>query len=196
MLWLAATPASAEVPSCLVVEARATPSGDGTYDHSLTFMNECDVRMYLTVRYADAPDSTAGSDLVQTGDTVTITLGLSQPNKAFRAHYNVRFGAGSETRSSKKRATGTLRSKASRAEAPPAPSAPPGGSLSLVDLCDRAVRKIFRLQGLSETDSKANDRVVNCPSRVSRDPPKRRAELECVLGATTRDDVRICFGGK
>jgi hypothetical protein len=72
----------------------------------------------------------------------------------------------------------------------------PGGGLSLVELCDRAVRRIFRLQGLSERGSGLKDRVVNCPSRVNRDPQKRRAELECVLGASTREDVRVCFGAK
>jgi hypothetical protein len=197
--WLSAVPAFAEVPNCLVVEARAAPSGNGKYDHSLTFVNDCDVRMYLTARYSDAPASTAGSDSVETGERVTITLGLSRPTKAFSAHYDVRYGRAPEARSSTKPATGRSRSTASRSETPPrspGSSAPPGGSLSLVELCDRAVRKIFRLQGLSEGGSKLKDRVVNCPSRVNRDPQKRRAELECVLGASTREDVRICSGAK
>ena len=68
--------------------------------------------------------------------------------------------------------------------------------MGLVELCDRAVRKIFRLQGLSEQGSELKDRLVNCPSRVSRDPQRRRAELECVLGVSTREGVRTCFAVK
>jgi hypothetical protein len=198
-LWLPALPAFAEVPNCLVVEARAAPSGNGKYDHSLTFTNDCNVRMYLTARYSDAPDSAPGSDLVHAGERITIILGFSQPTKAFRAHYDVRFGRIAEARSSNKPATGTVRSTASRSETPArslGSSTPPDRGLPLVALCDRALRKLFKLQGLSDEDSKLRDRVVNCPSRVNRDPQKRRAELECVLGASTREDVRICFGAK
>ena len=220
-LWIAAVPALAEVPSCIVVEARAVPAADGSYDHSLTFTNNCEVRMRLRARYSDAPDSAASGEILATGDTVTITLGVSQFTQGFSAYYDVRFKRGPEARSTDERATGTVRSPAPRSETragstasrsetttrstargserstrSPGSSAPPGGSLSLVDLCNRAVRKMFRLQGLSEKDPKLNARIVNCPSRVNRDPQKRRAELECILGASTREDVRVCFGAK
>jgi hypothetical protein len=197
--WLAAVPAFAQVPSCLLVEARATPSGDGKYDHSLTFINGCDVRMHLTARYSDAPDSEAGRDIVGTGETATIRLGFSQPKQAFSAHYDVRFGGGSEGRSTKKVATGTSRATASRSKSPPrslSSSAPRGGALPISELCDRALRQIFKLQGVSEQDSTLKDRVANCPSRVNRDPQKRRAELECALGASTGEALRTCFGAK
>jgi hypothetical protein len=209
-LWLSAVAALAEVPECLLVEARSAPSANGTYDHSLTFINGCDVRIYLAARYSGEPDSTAGRELVGKGDSVTIPLGFSQPTNAFRAHYEVRFGQ-SSSRSRAKPATGavgatssesetrTSRSTAPRAKTPPrslGSSASLDASLSLAKLCDRAVRKLFRVQGVSENDSGLKDRVANCPSRVKRDPQKRRAELECVLAASTREDVRTCFGAK
>ena len=68
--------------------------------------------------------------------------------------------------------------------------------MPLGELCDRAVRKLFRIQGLSENDPQLKDRIANCPSRVNMDPPKRRAEMECILGAHTREDLRGCFGAK
>jgi hypothetical protein len=204
-LRLSAVPAFAEIPDCLLVEARAEPSGNGKYDHSLIFINACDVRMFLTARYADEPDSAAGSELVGTGERLTITLGISQPSKAFRAHYDVRFGRGRDVRSHDRPATRTARATLSSPKKPSSSSKPPrslasseprGDGLPLGQLCDRALRQLFRLQGLSETDSALKDRVSNCPSRVNRDPQKRRAELECLLGASTGEDVRTCFGAR
>jgi hypothetical protein len=195
-VWAAS--ASAQVPECLVVEARSAPSGNGRYDHSLTFVNECNVRMFLNARYSDAPDAAASSDVVQKGETITMTLGLYQPTKTFRAHYDVRFGRGAEARPAPKPATATVRSTTPRAARPArslASSPALTRSLSLADLCDRALRKLFKLQGLSDETS-LSDRVENCPSRVKRDPEKRRAELECVLGADTRENVRVCFKAK
>jgi hypothetical protein len=199
-VWLSAVPASAQIPDCLVVEARAAPSGNGAYDHYLTFINECDVRMHLTARYSDAPPgSIAGRETVPVGERVTITLGLSRPNQAFSAHYDVRFGGRRSERSRDKPATGTLRSAAARSQATPGSrgsSAARSGRLPIVELCDRAVRNIFKVQGLPDDDSQLKARVANCPSRVSRDPQRRRAELECVLRATTSEDVRTCFAAK
>ena len=219
-LWLAAMPALAQVRDCVAVVARAAPSSDGVYDHSLTIINNCDVRMKVKARYADAHASTAKGESLAKGDTATITLGASQPTEGFNAHYDVtydsRWEAAStdkpgEAASTDKPATAasraTARSKASTAQRSTAPrkgtaarspdsSAPRGGSLSSVELCDHAMRKIFKLEGLSEKDPKLNDRIENCPSRMKTDPQKRRAEMECVLGARKREDLRTCFGAK
>jgi hypothetical protein len=56
------------------------------------------------------------------------------------------------------------------------------------------MHKIFAFEGGSENDSKLKYLVATCPSRVSRDPEKRRAELECALKTSTLKDVEICFG--
>jgi hypothetical protein len=234
----------------MAVEASAVPSFDGGYDHSLTFTNGCDVRMYVTVRYSGEPGPAAGADWVAAGDTVTIPLSASQPNQGFSAYYSVKYrvtrdrslarstgevrstvearstgearttreapstGDARSTReapstrdarstreapSTREASTGTTRPTAPGAQAaarPPVSSAPAAGSLSLVELCDRATRKIFRLHGLSEKDPKLTARIANCPSRVNMAPQQRRAELECVLGASTREGVRACFGAQ
>jgi hypothetical protein len=234
----------------MAVEASAVPSFDGGYDHSLTFTNGCDVRMYVTVRYSGEPGPAAGADWVAAGDTVTIPLSASQPNQGFSAYYSVKYrvtrdrslarstgevrstvearstgearttreapstGEARSTReapstrdarstreapSTREASTGTTRPTAPGAQAaarPPVSSAPAAGSLSLVELCDRATRKIFRLHGLSEKDPKLTARIANCPSRVNMAPQQRRAELECVLGASTREGVRACFGAQ
>jgi hypothetical protein len=246
-LWLAAMPALAQVPDCVAVVARAAPSSDGVYDHSLTIINNCDVRMKVKARYADAPASTAKGESLAKGDTATITLGASQPTEGFNAHYDVTYDSRWEAASPDKPATAasratarskaasdkpataasratarskaasdkpataasraTARSKAASAQRSTAPrkepaarspdsSAPRGSSLSSVELCDRAMRKIFKLEGLSEKDPKLNDRIENCPSRMNTEPQKRRAEMECVLGAHKREDLRTCFGTK
>jgi len=208
-LWLAAMPARAQVPECVAVEARAAPSPDGVYDHSLTIINNCDVRMKVKARYSDAPDSTAKRQSLAKGDTITITLGASQPTEGFTAHYDVTYdgrweAASTEPATVASRATAhskastAQRSAAPRKTAAPSPdsSAPRGGALPPVELCHRAMRKIFKLEGLSEKDPKLNDRIENCPSRMNTDPQKRRAEMECVLGAHKREDLRPCFGAK
>lgn len=194
-----AAPALAVVPDCLVVQARAAPSGNGTYDHYLTFDNECDVRMFLAVRYSDATAADADSDVVEKGQSITIPLGFSQPNQAFRAHYDVRFGQAAEPRAKRKPPAATSGSIASRPkEAVRVARAvkPPKRDLPIAELCDRAVRNIFRLQGVPDTDGKLDERVANCPSRVERDPKKRRAELECLLVADSAENMRTCFVAK
>ncbi|MBM4269086.1 MAG: hypothetical protein FJ144_21175 [Deltaproteobacteria bacterium] len=208
--WLSAAPAFTEVPDCLVAEAHSVPSGDGTFNHSLTFTNGCPMRMYLTTRYAGAPysgapDPKAPQHVLGAGDTVTISLGYYQPTKAFRAQYEGRFARKSEASSSRDRVTRTVRTAASRPPRPAAPSRaktpprpveaakPSVDGVPLVELCRRAMRKIGTREGLAENDSKMQHLVEGCPSRVKRDPEKRRAELECVLETSPREDVGTCF---
>lgn len=205
--WLAAAPSFAQVPDCLVAEAHSVPSGDGTFNHSLTFTNGCPMRMYLTTRYAGAPysrapDPNAPQHLLGAGDTVTISLGYYQPTKAFRAQYEGRFARKSETISRDDRVTGTVRTAAVRPATPPRAKTPPRSvkpakasvdGVPLVELCRLAMRKIGTREGLAENDAMMQELVEDCPSRVKRDPGKRRAELECVLESSPREDVGTCF---